>query len=182
MISACSLLFRNLLKDNQSSHPLIYLRRVKYNDIQNLLTFMYQGEVNVWEEDLPSFLEIAEDLLIKGLSKGNREDYNSKQKEPPTEHQNTAPSTKRKRTHESHNFQYTSPAPKRKEPESLLSVNGVKQFSCKICDKQFSGSSGLREHIASVHEGIRHTCTQCDYTAAKKSNLTVHVQSIHEGS
>ena len=29
---------------------------------------MYQGEVDVAEEDLPSFLEVAEDLLIRGLS------------------------------------------------------------------------------------------------------------------
>ena len=32
---------------------------------------MYQGEANVAEEDLCSFLEVAEDLNVKGLSKGN---------------------------------------------------------------------------------------------------------------
>ena len=68
IISACSSVIRNILKQNQNPHPLIYLRRVKYKDLQNLLTFMYQGVVNVAEEDLSSFLEVAEDLNIRGLS------------------------------------------------------------------------------------------------------------------
>ena len=72
VISSCSPIFRYILKLNQNPHPLIYLRRVKYKDLQNLLTFMYQGEVNVAEEDLPDFLELAEDLLIRGLSERNK--------------------------------------------------------------------------------------------------------------
>ena len=47
IISTCSPVLRNILKLNQNPHPLIYLRRVKYKDLQNLLNFMYQGEVNV---------------------------------------------------------------------------------------------------------------------------------------
>jgi len=30
---------------------------------------MYQGEVDVAKEDCPSFLEVAEDLNVKGLCK-----------------------------------------------------------------------------------------------------------------
>ena len=40
VVSACSPVLRNILKLNQNSHPLIYLRRVKYKDLHNLLTFM----------------------------------------------------------------------------------------------------------------------------------------------
>ena len=32
---------------------------------------MYQGELNVAEEDVSSFLEVANDLLVRGLSEGN---------------------------------------------------------------------------------------------------------------
>ena len=96
IISSCSPVLRNILKLNQNPHPLIYLRRVKYKDLQNLLNFMYQGEVNVAEEDLTSFLEVAEDLNIRGLSEGNKEGYNAKLKIPlQATHESTA---KRKRT------------------------------------------------------------------------------------
>ena len=66
VISSYSLVLRNILKSTRNPHPLIYLRKVKYTNLQNLLTFMYQGE-----EYLSSFLEVAEDLNIKGLSEGN---------------------------------------------------------------------------------------------------------------
>merc|ERR1719482_1617538 len=66
IISSCSPVLRNILKLNLTSHPVIYLRRVNYRNLQNLLNFMYQGEANVAEEDLSSFLEIAEDLNVRG--------------------------------------------------------------------------------------------------------------------
>ena len=40
---------------------------------------MYQGEVDVQELDLPSFLEIAEDLSIRGLSEGNTDNFTSEE-------------------------------------------------------------------------------------------------------
>jgi len=71
IISSFSPVLRNILKFNQAPHPLIYLRRVSYKNLQNLLRFMYQGEVAVKEEDLPSFLEVAEDLNVRGLCENN---------------------------------------------------------------------------------------------------------------
>ena len=44
VISSCSSVLRNILKSNPTPHPFIYLRKVKYGDLQNLLNFMYQGE------------------------------------------------------------------------------------------------------------------------------------------
>merc|ERR1740139_1532587 len=96
VISSCSPVLKSILKMNKNPHPMIYLRGVKYNDLQNLLTFMYQGKVNVAEEDLPDFLEVAEDLLIRGLSEGNKEVCSSTQEElSENHHQKTVPSPKR---------------------------------------------------------------------------------------
>ena len=36
--------------------------------LQAILEFMYNGEVNVSQEDLSSFLAVAEDLKVKGLT------------------------------------------------------------------------------------------------------------------
>jgi len=68
ILSACSPLFRSLFKKNHHQHPLIFLRGVKYEDIFAVLDFMYHGEVNVAQESLNSFLAVAEDLQIKGLT------------------------------------------------------------------------------------------------------------------
>ena len=64
IISSSSPVFRNILKQNPNQHQFIYLRRVKYKDLSNLINFMYQGEVNISQEELNSFLAVAEDLKI----------------------------------------------------------------------------------------------------------------------
>ena len=77
IISSFSPVLRNILKFNQAPHQLIYLRRVSYRNLQNLLRFMYQGEVDVAEEDLHSFLEVAKDLNVKGLCENNPDHFES---------------------------------------------------------------------------------------------------------
>ena len=69
ILAACSPLLRQLLRRHQQSpHPLLYLRGVRPADLRSVLAFIYHGEVNVAQEDLNSFLAVAEDLKIKGLT------------------------------------------------------------------------------------------------------------------
>jgi len=68
VLSACSPYFRKLLKSNPCSHPIIILRDVREEDLRLLLNFMYQGEVQVDQERIGSFLRTAETLQIKGLA------------------------------------------------------------------------------------------------------------------
>jgi hypothetical protein len=56
------------LQDNPCQHPIIILRDVRYEDLYSLLQFMYNGEVNVAQEQLNSFLKSAEALKIRGLT------------------------------------------------------------------------------------------------------------------
>ena len=71
ILSACSPFFRTILKRNRHQHPLLYLKGIKYTDLVAVLNFMYHGEVNVAQDDLNSFLALAEDLKIKGLTQNN---------------------------------------------------------------------------------------------------------------
>jgi len=68
ILAACSPFFRNILRRNNHQHPLLYMKGVKFSDLQAVLNFMYHGEVNVAQEELNSFLAVAEDLRVKGLT------------------------------------------------------------------------------------------------------------------
>ncbi|XP_037959574.1 protein abrupt isoform X2 [Teleopsis dalmanni] len=68
VLSACSPYFRKLLKANPCEHPIVILRDVRSDDVENLLSFMYNGEVNVSHEHLPDFLKTAHLLQIRGLA------------------------------------------------------------------------------------------------------------------
>jgi len=71
ILSDCSPFFRNVLKKNPHQHPLLYLKGVKYQELLSVVDFIYQGEVNVAQEELKSFLAVAEDLKVKGLTNNN---------------------------------------------------------------------------------------------------------------
>jgi len=72
ILSACSPFFRGVLRRNPHAHPLLYLKGVKFTDLQSVLSFMYHGEVNVAQEELNSFLAVAEELRVKGLTQNNQ--------------------------------------------------------------------------------------------------------------
>jgi len=75
IIAACSPFFRNVLRKNQTPNQnqnlVLYLKGVKYKELVSVLNFMYMGEVNVAQDDLNSFLAVAEDLRVKGLTQGS---------------------------------------------------------------------------------------------------------------
>jgi len=81
ILSACSPFFRNILRRNPHQNPLLYLKGVKFTDLQSVLNFMYHGEVNVAQDELNSFLAVAEDLRVKGLTQNSS--TSNTQKETP---------------------------------------------------------------------------------------------------
>jgi len=91
ILSACSPFFRTILKRNKHEHPLLYLKGVKYIDLLAVLNFMYHGEVNVAQEELNSFLAIAEDLKVKGLTQSKSENPKPNQAAPKATRPRDAP-------------------------------------------------------------------------------------------
>ena len=59
--------FQSVLKKSQHQHPLIYMKGLKIKHLHAILDFLYNGEVNVAQDDLTEFIEAVEDLKIKGL-------------------------------------------------------------------------------------------------------------------
>ena len=73
ILAASSPFFQNLLKTNQHPHPLIFMRNVSFENLGAIIDYLYLGEASLLEENLESFLQIAEELALKGLARENRE-------------------------------------------------------------------------------------------------------------
>merc|ERR1712129_318812 len=67
ILASSSPFFLNLLMRNKHPHPLIYMRGLKSENIMAMLDFLYHGEVKMFQENLDSFLAVAEELQLKGL-------------------------------------------------------------------------------------------------------------------
>ena len=71
VLAVSSPFFQNILKRNKHPHPLIYMRGVTPENLMAMVDFFYHGEATVYQENLDSFLILAEELQLKGL-KGNQ--------------------------------------------------------------------------------------------------------------
>ena len=83
ILASSSPFFMNILKMNKNPHPLIYMRGMKSEDLVAVADFLYNGEAEIEQENLETFLALAEELKISGLSalgsaRTNEEDIPSK--------------------------------------------------------------------------------------------------------
>merc|ERR1712204_65082 len=74
--------FLKLLKRNKHPHPLIFMRGLKSEDLVAMIDFLYFGEANVYQENLDSFLAVAEELQLKGLMGSGAEEEVKKISKP----------------------------------------------------------------------------------------------------
>ena len=70
VLAACSDYFYRLFKDLPEKHPVIVFKDASEQILNDLLEFMYRGEVEVDEANLSDFLKFADTLQVKGLSQG----------------------------------------------------------------------------------------------------------------
>lgn len=68
ILSVCSTYFRETFMDNPCKHPVVIFKNVKFDDLSNIVEFMYKGEVSISQDSLSSFLHVAEMLQVRGLS------------------------------------------------------------------------------------------------------------------
>ena len=70
IMSACSSFFRNILCRNPHQHPLIYLKGVPGVAVSAELHVPWRSKC-IAQDELNSFLAVAEDLRVKGLTQDN---------------------------------------------------------------------------------------------------------------
>ena len=68
ILSAGSKYFRNILEDKKHPHPMLCLDGVNSNDLNNIVDYIYKGELLIPESSLTPFLKIATKLKCSGLN------------------------------------------------------------------------------------------------------------------
>ena len=189
VLSSSSPFFKKLLAKNKHPHPLIYMRGIKSGDLSAVVDFLYHGEAKVFDEDLDSYLAIAEEFQLMGLMKepdervlGGNENQNDQL--PKTKQISQVPLLKET---SADNLPSTKPETEKKlivpnndvssdldelearvmsmmqKSENRLSdtYGNRRAYICKECGKE-GFVAAIKDHIESNHlEGIRLPCTHC---------------------
>ena len=72
ILASSSPLFEKILQQtSKHPHPVIYLKGFASKDFASILDFLYFGEAKVYQVDLDSFLAIAEEIKLKGVTGQN---------------------------------------------------------------------------------------------------------------
>ena len=66
ILAASSPFFQNLFTRNKHEHPLIYMRGIEFDDLLAIVDFLYYGEANIYQQNLDTFLNIAQEISLKG--------------------------------------------------------------------------------------------------------------------
>ena len=181
VLSSVSPLFMSLLKSNKHQHPLLYMRGMKSEDLVAIIDFLYLGEANVHQDNLDSFLSIANELKLKGLTgelenPAYNENENNLNDEPlfkdiqqlqRTELTKTDLSFKGDRIvsvlGDSDNLdeQINSMLDATENFSTRKNGQRFKVFICKVCGKE-AEQTDLKRHIEAFHiSGITHSCEVC---------------------
>ena len=203
IMAASSPFFQKLLETNKHPHPLIYMRGLKSEDLVAIVDFLYCGEANVYQENLDSFLAIAEELQLKGLVGKNCEILENRINDEKTGSQMTKPSmsngVKAQRTF--HERQTTNEAETNstvalssnfsgdlqeleKRVQSMMEKSQnyyadghQKADKCTVCGKEGKGNA-IKNHIEVNHlEGILLPCNHCEKTFRSRNTLNYHTKS-----
>ena len=68
VLSACSPVFKDIVKLEHSGKPIIYLKGINYSELESIMLFIYLGEATLYEEKMNEFLSVARSLGIKDIS------------------------------------------------------------------------------------------------------------------
>ena len=67
ILAASSPYFQKLFRRNKHIHPLVFMRDVDFQDLVAIVDFLYSGEANILQDNVDSFMALAEDLKLEGI-------------------------------------------------------------------------------------------------------------------
>ena len=123
ILATSSPFFKKLLERNKHPHPLIYMRGTRSSNLLAILDFLYRGEANVFQDDLDSFLAIAEELQLEGLMGNSEERFGDSNKEEKDISQNMAPNLNNETVKQRNPSNLQSYAKQGRNQELALPVN-----------------------------------------------------------
>ena len=203
VLSASSQFFKSILRKADHAKPMIYLSGVESKELSCILDYIYEGEVQLYQEDLDKFLDVAQKLKINGLIGGGNEDKKEEVSEKLEEvdvdggmdrsfeetslsneknyqaRKNGSYSKKSDKTISVVSQEGTNVYEEAKRAVDDILMKDGNNWVCKVCNKSSKENNNMRKH-AEVHiEGLSFPCQLCGQTFRSRKVLSYHKLSKH---
>ena len=200
VLASSSEYFRMLFSNNKKyfqSNAMICLDGLNQNDLNNVLDYIYHGEIQIYQHDMDRFLGIAERLKLKGLI-GGKQQKDEDDGQVKTEHfvvENTQHKTSVMTINESQGkdpFRTTEKPVISAQSLNIQSLEELDQkveesyskdssgsYVCHFCATSIKYPSHMKVHVEKHFEGLEFPCTHCDSILRSRLSLRFHLKRQH---
>ena len=182
LLAACSPFLKDILSNVPSQNDTtIHLANFGSDEVGSLLQFIYEGETTITHEKMDKLLNVSKLFQIEELSS-----YETAMK---NENIYSAIQDKNQLVEEEEKGVVGMKSKKKKKGSKRLAKNNNLKSQyyknengkevCKLCNKQFATKQNARNHILSIHEGVKYTCKECNKEFTQYSAFRKHIRSNH---
>ena len=205
VLAASSEFFKSILHRATHSKPMIYLSGFGVKELNSVMDYIYQGEVQIYQNDLDKFLEVAQKLKIEGLIGGEQkdeskndilmedeeqvEDVPDKSMNVPVVEKKPTIMTRDMKKYQKRNTVNTTALVSNQSSvaDAKAAVNELVEkteagWMCRTCGKTAKTSSDIRRH-AEIHiDGLAFDCELCGQTFRSRKIVNNHKFSKHRNN
>ena len=197
VLSASSPYFKHILTTNKHSHPLLCLDGVSSAELQCVLDYIYQGEVQIYQEQLDRFLVVAQRLKLEGLiSPETEEELDTKDM---LDSKSNTDKSRAEVEMISHKTEIKTKRFRKSDDTAIVSIdtdvtniaevdakimeyvvkNQDGSYSCAICGKNSGRKDHAKNHVETHMEGLAFPCQSCGETFRSRHALACHKSKHH---
>lgn len=208
VISSCSDYFRNILKQNIHPNPLLCLEGVNFDELNRILDYIYNGEIQLHETDLDGFLRISQRLKLEGLAGEENSNFKNNIQEEKLKKQNDDRESNLKNSLQSL-WSKTQEESKQKYEQKEIIPNFLNstvivnsdtietideldqkilehieksedgKWKCNICGKLLRFRSHAKEHVEIHFDNLSFPCQFCETTVRSRNAMRSHMFKSH---
>ena len=170
VLSSGSDFFQHVLNRTKHHHPFVYLSGILKVNMESILSFLYDGEATVAQEDFEQFLLTAKELGVRGVL-DQTDDDNDDVSTKPIQERESSFSGGNGVPEDGNDHVYQQSSPRRSSVWSHFERIIESLAICKMCGKEVqtkcSNTSGLWRHMASAHKETDINKDKCPPTDVK---------------
>ena len=206
VLSASSEYFKKILTNNgKHSNTLLCLEGISTLELTHVLDYIYNGEVQIYQDNLDRFLLVAQRFQLEGLigeeSDKTDNDHAITKTHESFLHETTNMNHMKKETKlqprnlisSGDNSPYMNDAERTVIPMSSDNLKDIDMkiweniekdpcgmYRCTVCGKMDKKTTNIKEHVEKHVEGLSFPCNLCEKVFRSRHNLRMHCHRNHK--